>query len=90
MQYVKSITALHGQDVTALDLHGGQWIRTGNNGNVEAKGVYIGKIKATDEHIFVWDTGQARPSFRNEMQLAAKFVKASNAVKASILRKLFG
>ena len=90
MQYVKSVVAVHGQDITALDMQPGQWIRTGNNGSVEAKGVYMGKIDATEEHIFVWDTGQARPSFRNEMQLASKYVKASNAVKASILRKLFG
>ena len=50
----------------------------------------MGKINATDEHVFVWDVGQPRPSFRNEMRLAGAYIKASNAVKASILRKLFG
>ena len=50
----------------------------------------MGKIDSTEEHIFVWDTGQARPSFRNEMMLAGRYIKASNAVKASILKKLFG
>ena len=47
MQYVKSVVAVHGQDITALDMHPGHWIRTGNNGSVEAKGVYMGKIDAT-------------------------------------------
>ena len=42
MQDVKSVVAVHGQDITALDMQPGQWIRTGNNGFVEAKGVYMG------------------------------------------------
>ena len=90
MKYVKSVIATHGQDVASLEMQSGQWITTGNLGRAEAKGVYMGKIQATDEHVFVWDTGQPRPSFRNEMQLAGKYIKASNLVKASILRKLFG
>ena len=90
MRYVKSVIATHGQDVVSLDMQPGQWIEVGNSGFTEAKGVYMGKIDSTEEHVFVWDTGQPRPSFRNEMYLAGKYIKASNAVKASILRKLFG
>ena len=89
MRYVKSVIATHGQDVVSLDMQPGQWIEVGNSGFTEAKGVYRGKVDSTEEHIFVWDTGQSRPSFRNEMHLAGKYIKASNAVKASILRKLF-
>ena len=90
MKYVKSIQALDGQDVTSLDMQSGQHVITGNLGKAEAKGVYMGFINSTEEHVFVWDTGQPRPSFHNEMRLAGKYIKASNAVKASILRKLFG
>jgi hypothetical protein len=90
MRYVKSVIATHGQDVVSLDMQPGQWIEVGNSGITEAKGVYMGLINSTDEHVFVWDTGQPRPSFRNEMKLAGMYIKASNAVKASILRKLFG
>jgi len=90
MQYTKSIIADRGQDITCLDMQPGQWFITGNNGTPTSKGVYMGKINATDEHVFVWDVGQPRPSFRNEMRLAGAYIKASNAVKASILRKLFG
>ena len=90
MRYVKSVIATHGQDVVSLDMQPGQWIEVGNSGSTEAKGVYMGLINSTDEHVFVWDTGQPRPSFRNEMKLAGMYIKASNAVKASILRKLFG
>ena len=90
MRYVKSVIATHGQDVVSLDMQPGQWIEVGNSGVTEAKGVYMGLINSTDEHVFVWDTGQPRPSFRNEMKLAGMYIKASNAVKASILRKLFG
>ena len=89
MRYVKSVIATHGQDVVSLDMQPGQWIEVGNSGITEAKGVYMGLINSTDEHVFVWDTGQPRPSFRNEMKLAGMYIKASNAVKASILRKLF-
>jgi len=90
MRYVKSVVANHGQNVVSLDMQAGQWIEVGNSGITEAKGVYMGLINSTDEHVFVWDTGQPRPSFRNEMRLAGKYIKASNLVKASILRKLFG
>ena len=90
MRYVKSVIATHGQDVVSLDMQPGQRIEVGNSGVTEAKGVYMGLINSTDEHVFVWDTGQPRPSFRNEMKLAGMYIKASNAVKASILRKLFG
>ena len=90
MRYVKSVIATHGQDVVSLDMQPGQWIEVGNSGVTEAKGVYMGLINSTDEHVFVWDTGQPRASFRNEMRLAGKYIKASNAGKASILRKLFG
>ena len=90
MQYTKSIVATRGQDITCLDMQPGQWIVTGSNGVGTSKGVYMGLINSTDEHVFVWDVGQPRPSFRNEMRLAGKYIKASNVVKASILRKLFG
>jgi len=90
MQYTKSIVATRGQDITCLDMQPGQWIVTGTNGVGTSKGVYMGLINSTDEHVFVWDVGQPRPSFRNEMRLAGKYIKASNVVKASILRKLFG
>ena len=90
MQYTKSIVATRGQDITCLDMQPGQWIVTGSNGVGTSKGVYMGMINATDEHVIVWDVGQPRPSFRNEMRLAGAYIKASNAVKASILRKLFG
>ncbi len=90
MQYTKSIVATRGQDITCLDMQPGQWIVTGTNGVGTSKGVYMGLINSTDEHVFVWDVGQPRPSFRNEMRLAGAYIKASNVVKASILRKLFG
>ena len=89
MQYVKSIVALDGQDVTKLVLHSGQPVKLGFNGKETQKGFFMGHIKSTDEHVFVWDVGQPRPSLHNEMRLASKYIKASNKVKASILKKLF-
>ena len=79
MQYLSSITALKGQSIPAsLGLQPGQWVAQGKRGISTKKGVYMGTVNSTGDHIVVWDMGQPRPEFRHLMTLSRAFVVESN------------
>ena len=76
MKFIKTVTGLHSQPLNNLNLQPGSWVRTGDAGCVDGKGVLMGSIM--NKPVIVYDQGQSRDVFRQQMKESRNFVKSVN------------